>query len=93
MEGVCDMLAVEERQGSLVGDEVYFEFRLGGAGLFVVDWVVRYGGNLWAYDVCSLRARYGLCSQLGSMRMWLLGEVCLCACALYMACSRACLSL
>ncbi len=43
--------------------------------------------------MCRLRARYGLCSQLGSMRMWLLGEVCLCACALYMACSSACLSL
>ena len=45
------------------------------------------------YVECRLRARYGLCSQLGSMRIWLLGEVCLWACALYMACSRACLSL
>ncbi len=46
-----------------------------------------------AYDVYRFRERYGLCSQFGSIRMWLIGEVCLCVCALYMACSRACLSL
>ena len=76
------MLVVEERKGFLVGYEVYIEFRFVVAGLFAVDPVVGDGGNFCAYDMCRLRARYGLCSQLGSMRIWLLGEVCLCACAL-----------
>ncbi len=39
------MLVIEECQCSLVGDEVYVEFRLGGVGLFVVDWVVRDGSD------------------------------------------------
>ena len=61
-------------------------------GLFLKGW---YGieAIFWAYDACRLRPRYGLCSQLGSRSMWLVGEVCPCACALFMACSRACLSL
>ena len=45
MEGVGNLLGVEERQGSLVGDEIYVEFRFGGVGLFVIDRVVGYGGN------------------------------------------------
>ncbi len=75
-------MVVEERKGFLVGNNVYVKFRFGIVGLFGVDGVVRDGGKFCAYDVWRLRARYGLCSQLGNMRIWLLGEVCLCACAL-----------
>ncbi len=46
MEGVGNLLVVEERQGSLVGDEIYVEFRFGGVGFLVVDWVVRDEGNI-----------------------------------------------
>ena len=53
MEGVCKLLVVEERQGSLVGDEVYVEFRFGGVGLFVVDWVIRYGGIFFGRIMCA----------------------------------------
>jgi hypothetical protein len=39
-----------------------------------------------------MRARHGVCSQLGSMSIWLLGRVWRCACALYRVFSRALLS-
>ena len=41
-----------------------------------------------AYEECRLRARYGECRQLGRVRIWRLGWVCRCACALYNACTR-----
>jgi hypothetical protein len=44
--------------------------------------------SFWVYEKWRLRARYGECCQLGSMRMWLLGWVCRWACAMYNACSR-----
>jgi hypothetical protein len=40
------------------------------------------------YAVWRARAMYGVCSQFGTIKMWLLVEVCLCAWAIYSACPR-----
>ena len=44
-EGVKYVLAVEGREGFLVGYEIYIKFRFVIVGLFVVDRVVGDGGN------------------------------------------------